>query len=268
MPDLLMEVADGVARLTMNRPHRHNAFSAEMLLRLADAWTALAADSTIRVVILTGAGPDAFCAGADLRDWVPVLTGARPASDDWERRAVSDEGLIGRALLRTQELPVPLIAAVNGHTLAGGAELLLAADIRLASSAATFGWPEVTHGVMAAGGSLARLQRQVPYARAAELLLTGASIGASEAEACGLINRVVLPEDLLVEAENVAALIAANGPLAVRKTKEAMMRTSGVPLREAFAIEDECNAPILASDDAREGPLAFAERRCPKFTGR
>jgi enoyl-CoA hydratase len=172
------------------------------------------------------------------------------------------------ALLKTLELYKPVVAAVNGWALAGGTELLQATDIRVASTNARFGLSEAKRGIVPGGGSMARLARQVPWCVAMEILLTGDDISADDALRVGLVNRVVPPDRLLPEAQRYADVLAANGPLALQAIKESVIRSSGVPIAEAFAIEAELSARVLASEDAREGPRAFVEKRPARFTGR
>jgi enoyl-CoA hydratase len=265
--EVAFEARDGIAWVTLDRPEKKNALTPEMMVRLAEAWLEFRADDGLRVAVLTGAG-DTFCAGADLGRLIPLLTRARPPEDEWDRKLLSDRTLFQTAILRRFELWKPVIAAVNGPALAGGFEILLGTDLRIAVPGATFGLPEPKRGLVPGAGSLVRLARQVPFVRAMEILLTGEPIPASTALAIGLVNEIVPPEKLLGRAEELARTIAANGPLALRKIKEAVIRTQGRPLEEAFSIEDECAREVMRSSDAREGPRAFLEKRAPNFTGR
>ena len=267
-PGLLYEVRDGVAYVTFNRPEVHNAWNPEVMVRLAEAWNAVHEDDDVRVAIVTGAGDKAFSVGADLGHLLPVLTGARPPQDDWDRRVLEDGSLTRSALLRGLPMYKPVVAAVNGFCLAGGMELLQGTDIRIAAEHATFGLSEAKRGLVPAGGSMVRLARQVPYAKAMEILLTGDKIPAEEAHRIGLVNYVVPAAEVMPTAERFARTLAANGPLALRKVKEAVLRTSGVPLKEAYKIETECSREVMQSQDAIEGPRAFIEKRAPRYTGR
>lgn len=267
-PHLVFGVADGIARLTLNRPDKRNALSPEMVVRLAEAWDQVAADPAVRVALLTGAGDVAFCSGADLGRLIPLFTGGRPPEDEWDERLRSEPGLLDRALLRTTSFPVPVVAAARGYAVAGGMELLLASDLRVVADDSELGLTEVSRGILPAGGGLSRLGRQVPWARAAEIVLVGDRIPASEALAMGLVNRVVPSAEVLPVAEALARRMAENGPLALRAAKEVMVTSNGRPLDEAFAIESRAAAVVMRSDDAREGPLAFMEKRKPVFTGR
>ncbi len=268
MPDLLYEKRDGIAYLTMNRPERRNAISPEMMLRMGEAWTDFRDDPSLRVAILTGAGTDAFCVGGDLKLLIPLFTGARQPEDEWDKRLMDNLGVSMAALLRGFELYKPIVAAVNGYALAGGCEILQATDLRIASTTAHFGLSEAKRALVPGGGSMVRLPRQIPYCKAMEILLLGDPIPAEEAHRIGLVNEVVPPDRLMARAEEVARKLAECGPLAVRKIKEAVLRTSGVPLREAFAIENQISAQVMASEDAREGPRAFMEKRKPEYKGR
>lgn len=273
MPDLLFDVADHVATITFNRPERRNAYSPEMMCRLADAWVRCRDDDDIRAVIVTGAGDQAFTAGGDLQLLIPLFTRARPPEDEWDERLLGDLSIMNTVLLKDTAagdsvLDKPIIAAVNGTALAGGTELLQACDIRLAVPTATFGLPEPKRGLVPGGGSMVRLARQVPYATAMEILLTGDAIDAHRAAEIGLINRVVPAEDLMAEARRIAATVAANAPLAVQAIKRAVRRTANLSLVDAFAVEAEESSGVMRSADAQEGPRAFMEKRTPKFEGR
>lgn len=268
MSHLVYEKRAGIALLTLNRPERRNAISPEMLVRLRDAWRDFRDDDDCRVAILTGAGDKAFCAGADLQLLIPLFTGARKAENQWDEALLADPQALNVGLLRDFELYKPVIAAVNGFALAGGTEILQATDIRIACPDARFGLSEAKRGIIPAGGSLVRLQRQIPFAKAMEILLTGDDMDATEAHRIGLVNEIVPQADLLERAEAVARRVAENGPLAVRKIKEALLRTNGLPFAEAFVVESECARDVMRSQDAVEGPRAFMEKRKPVFTGR
>ncbi len=268
MTALLYEKRDGIAYITLNRPHVHNAIDPEMMVRLAEAWQDFDADDGVRVAIVTGAGERAFSAGADLGRLIPLLTGARQPEDEWDRRVLAERRLMDAALMRRRPIYKPVIAAINGFCLAGGTELALATDIRIAADHATLGLSEVQRALVPGGGSMVRLPRQVPYCKAMEVLLVGEPVPAQEAYRFGLVNYVVPLSELMTTAERFARRIAQNGPLAVRKIKEAVLRTSGLPLADAFRIEDEVAREVFASEDAREGPRAFMEKRPPQYKGR
>ncbi len=266
-PHLLVERSDGVLVLTMNRPAARNALSPEMLVRMAEAWRAFRDDRETHVAILTGAGDTDFCAGGDLILTMPLVTGARKPETDWDARLLADMSQFTDAILRGFELYKPVIAAVNGSALGGGTEMANACDLRVAAEHAVFGTPEAKVGLIPGGGSLTRLPRQIPYALAMEMLLIGDPVSAQQALAMGLVNYVVPQAELLAKAHELAAKIAANGPLAVRKIKEGVVRTSGLPIAQGLQIENEVSAAVLSSKDAREGPRAFREKRKPIFTG-
>ncbi|HEY6419087.1 MAG TPA: enoyl-CoA hydratase-related protein [Candidatus Binataceae bacterium] len=268
MPALIFEKRNHIAYLTFNRPEVHNSFSPETLVRMAEAWQEIDKDDAIRAAIVTGAGTVAFSAGADLGKLIPLFTRARKPEDEWDHKLLADRRIGDVAILRNYDLDKPIIAAVNGFCIAGGMELIQATDLRVASENASFGLQEVKWAIIPAAGSLARLQRQMPYCKAMEILLTGNRIDAQEAWRLGLINYVVPQAQLMTKAEELAAAIAANGPLAVRKIKEAVRRCSGRPLEEAFKIENECAREVMKSEDAKEGPRAFMEKRRPNYKGR
>jgi enoyl-CoA hydratase len=256
-----------IARVTFDRPDVRNALDPEAIVRLAEAWRDFAADRELRVAIITGAGDDSFCSGADLARLIPLFTGGRQVEDEWDRRLFDDPSQMQVALIRDFELYKPVVAAVNGHCIAGGMEILQATDIRVAASTATFGLQEAKWGLFPASGSSVRLARQIPYSLAMEILLTGERITAEEAWRIGLVNRVVPPGQVQDEAERYARLLADAGPLAVRKIKESVLKTWGKPLPEALAIESNLAMEVFASRDAREGPRAFKEKRKPNFRG-
>lgn len=267
-PHVLYEKTGHIARITLNRPEVHNAFSPESIVRLAEIWQDFNQDDELWVALVTGAGDRAFSSGADLGRLIPLYTGARPPEDDWDRRLLENRAVISIAFLRRYVVYKPIVAAVNGFCLAGGTELVLATDIRIAAEHATFALTEAKRGLVPGAGSMARLPRQVPYCKAAEILLVGDHITAQEAHRIGLVNEVVPATELMSRAEEFAQKLAENGPLAVRKIKEVMIRGSGVPLQDAFSIEDEVSRVVFASEDAREGPRAFMEKRKPQFKGR
>jgi len=266
-PHLRVEKNDGVLILTMDRPEVRNALSPEMLVRLAGAWREFRDDADTHVAILTGAGDEDFCAGGDLKLTMPLVTGARKPTSEWDHRLLGDPSAFTDAILRGFELYKPVIAAVNGNALGGGTEMTNACDLRVAAEHAVFGTPEARVGLLPGGGSISRLPRQIPYAKAMEMLLVGESFSARQALDMGLLNYVVPREQMMDTALSLARKLAANGPLAVRKIKEGVVRSSGLPLDRALAIENEVSAAVMSSKDAREGPRAFAEKRAPRFTG-
>ncbi len=268
MSALTFEKHDHIAYITLNRPEVYNAINPEMMVRLAEAWIEYNEDDELRAAIITGAGEKSFCAGADLKRLIPLITGARQPEDEWDNRLRSDASLARTALIRGYPLYKPVISAINGYCLAAGTELVQGTDIRIAAEHATIGLTEVQRGIVPAGGGLSRLPRQVPYAKAMEILLVGDSISAEEARLIGFVNYVVPQSELMAKAEEFATKLAANGPFAVRKAKEAVLRMTGLPPKEANQIENAVIAEVMSSEDAREGPRAFAEKRPPEYKGR
>ena len=266
---LLTERDGHVLVVTMNRPERRNALSLEMMEGMSAAWDEANADPDIRVVVLTGAG-GAFCAGADLEAMTELAPGdAFAAGDDDGDTTIADiaDGVI-KPLLKGFLLDKPLIAAVEGAAVAGGTEILQATDIRIAGESARFGVSEVRWGLYPLGGSVVRLRRQIPYTLAADILLTGRHLTATEAQRISLIGEVVPDGTAVDRAREVAAAIAANGPVAVQAVLRALRATEGVSEREAMRIDSTIGMEVFASDDAREGPLAFMEKRTPQFSGK
>jgi len=261
MAHLEVEQRGHVLVLTMNRPEARNALSAEMLVGLADAWDQIDSDDEIRCAVLTGAG-GTFCSGADLK--AMNASGTTSAAAD---RMREDSGIHWKALLRSHRLTKPLIAAVEGFALAGGTEILQATDIRVAGESAVFGITEAARGLFPLGGSTVRLRRQIGYTKAMEMLLIGERVPAAEAERIGLIGRVVPDGEALNVALELAEKIAANGPLSIKAIKRAVQLTEGLPEDEALKIELELGIPIFGSNDAKEGTLAFKEKRPAVFTG-
>jgi enoyl-CoA hydratase len=260
-PHLLFERDAHVATVTLNRPDARNALSGEMLVRMEEAWQTIDQDPEIRVAIVTGAAGH-FCAGADLK----AMAAGHP-DDEWTPRFAADPDLHWRALLRHFRPRKPLIAAVEGYAVAGGTEILQAMDLRVAGEGAIFGVAEVQRGLFPLGGSTVRLSRQIPYTVAAELLLTGRQMSAVEAKEVGLIGHVVPDGQALTKARELADRIAANGPLAVQAVLQSLRESANLTEEEALARELELGWPVFASNDAKEGPKAFAEKRPPSFTG-
>jgi E-phenylitaconyl-CoA hydratase len=252
-----LEREDGIAVITLNRPERLNALDHEHYAQLGAAFTEVRDDVAIRAAVITGAGRRAFTVGADLKSFIPS---AAPLAEFWltQRSQLLNRGL---------EVWKPVIAAINGHCLGGGMTLMFASDVRVAASHATFGLPEVTRGVLPANGGTQRILAQLPFAIAMEMLLTGKPIDAERAERWGLINRVVPGDELLDVALGCARQIAANAPLAVQAAKELAYRSRDVDLAVGLRLEQAMARILRTSSDAREGAVAFAERRDPRFEG-
>jgi enoyl-CoA hydratase len=261
VPDLIVERDGHVLTVTLNRPEARNAFSPDMLVRAADAWRLLDEDPELRVGILTGAG-GTFCSGMDLK----ALAAGMP--EDVQARWSEDPDMHWKALLRHFRPSKPIIAAVEGYCVAGGTEILQATEIRVAGDTAEFAIAEVQRGLFPLGGSTVRLQRQIGFTNAADLLLTGRRISAQEAREIGLIGHVVPAGTAIDKARELAALIAANGPLAVRAVLRTLRETDCLPEAEAFQIDARLGTRVFMSDDAKEGPRAFMEKRAPTFQGR
>jgi enoyl-CoA hydratase len=267
-PAVLYEQKNGVALVTMNRPEVRNAINAEMLVRLADAWQDINDNPDVRVAILTGAGDQAFCAGADLDKLVRMMQGLRPPETEFDQRIKDDVSLIYKGLLRNYQVAKPLIAAVKGYCVAGGSELLTTTDIRIAAEDARFGLAEVKWSLFPMGGSTVRLPRQISYCNAMEILLTGEQVTAADALRMGLINKVLPAAQVMPEAWRYAEIINANGPLAVQAVKRSVVVGLALPPEQALEKELEIGIPVSMSEDCREGTRAFKEKRKPVFKGR
>ncbi|MFL5880417.1 MAG: enoyl-CoA hydratase/isomerase family protein [Actinomycetota bacterium] len=250
---ILVEVADRVATVTLNRPEALNAVSTELAIELAEAFEPLATDPGVRAVVLAGAGERAFCVGADLKQ--------RAGFDDhgWfvQREAFR------RGFAAVRRCPLPTVAAVAGFALGGGTELALACDLVVAAEDATFGLPEVRLGLVPAGGGTQLLARRVGRSVAKDLVLTGRRVGAAEARRLGLVDRVVPAAEVRAAATALAAEIAANAPTAVRMAKWALEVGADLSQEAAMEVEDQAWRRAVLSDDRREGITAWAQKRDP-----
>ncbi|QNP68517.1 crotonase/enoyl-CoA hydratase family protein [Streptomyces roseirectus] len=246
--------------LTLDRPEAKNALSLPMLVGLYDGWTEADADDSIRSIVLTGAG-GTFCAGMDLK----ALAGQGIDGEHYRHRLKADPDLHWKAMLRHHRPRKPVIAAVEGHCVAGGTEMLQGTDIRVAGESATFGLYEVRRGLFPIGGSTVRLQRQIPRTHALEMLLTGRPYSAPEAAAIGLIGHVVPDGTALDKALEIAELVNTCGPLAVEAVKASVYETAELTETEGLAAELKRGWPVFATEDAQEGTRAFAEKRTPVY---
>lgn len=245
-----------IAVLTLNRPQARNAVNAALAQALERHVQTVEADAEIRVAVLTGAGSQAFCAGADLKE---LAGGSAPGA-----RSTPDGGFAGFVHARRRKL---WIAAVNGAAVAGGLELMLACDLVVASERAIFGLPEVQRGLIAAAGGIYRLPRSLPRAIALEMIATGDPIDAQRALALGLVNRVAAPEEVLDSALQLAERVCANAPFAVAESLAVARRVPDLDEAALQALARDGIARLVKTDDYLEGPRAFAEHRAPRWTG-
>ncbi|HXK25339.1 MAG TPA: crotonase/enoyl-CoA hydratase family protein [Myxococcota bacterium] len=261
-PHAIVEKDGHVLTVTMNRPEAKNALSPDMLWRMYEAWRLLDRDTELRCAILTGAG-GTFSAGADLK-----TMGREKPDAELQKRMQEVPDLHWQALLRHNRPMKPIIAAVEGYAVAGGTEILQGTDIRVAGEGAVFGVTEARRGLFPLGGSTIRLRRQIPYTLAAEILLTARHVSAQEAKQFGLIGRVVPAGTALEEARRIATQICENGPLSVQAILRSLRTLADDPEAVALEKELELGWPVFASEDAKEGPRAFAEKRKPNYKGR
>jgi len=266
-PALLVERDGPILVVTMNRPEAKNALNPEMLCRMADAWDELDGDDALSCGILTGAG-GTFCAGADLDKLVTRSLKNLPPENEFEQRIRDDFEVIFKALLRNYRTEKPLLAAIEGDCIAGGVEMLQGTDIRIAGDTARFGISEVRWSLFPQGGSTTRLVRQIPYTVAMEMLLTGSHYPAAKVLEWGLVGHVVPAGGALDKAKEIGRTISENGPLAVKMIKKAVLAAECVPDQDARKIEMELGMQVFASEDAKEGPRAFKEKRKPIYKGK
>jgi enoyl-CoA hydratase len=262
---------DHVVRITIDRPEAKNALDLYHFRDLAKAWRDFRDDDEAWVAIVTGVD-GCFMSGADLKTYIPQITELHQKLADGGPEVKEIDGCRlsdgTRAVLRDAKIYKPIVAAVDGPCVAGGMEMLGGVDIRVATPNATFGVMEPKRGLFAGGGTTARLPRQIPFPAAMEFLLTAERFPAERALALGLINEIVEPEQLQARAEEWAHRITANAPLAVQATKESVLRGLSTTLDEAYTIEQELSGVVFKSEDAKEGPKAFAEKRDPVWKGR
>lgn len=260
-PHCRVERDGHVVIVTMDRPEARNALSTDMLVGLASAWAYVSQEQGVRAAVLTGAH-GTFCAGADLKAM------SRPSEDPSVReRAAQIANFHWKGLLR-EDLPTkPIVCAVEGYAVAGGTELLVGTDLRVVAESATLGLFEAKRGLFPMGGCAVRLPRQIPYCHAMDLLLTGRAVTAAEALSMGLVNRVVPDGQALAVAREIADDLAASAPLAVQAILRTYRDTLGMDEVEALKVSDELGWPVIGSEDAKEGSLAFKEKRPPVWRG-
>ena len=252
MSKVLFEKKGHIAYVTINRPDRLNACDYETYNMLADIWKEFRDDSSLRVGILTGTGERAFCAGSDIKA-------------NYVNRPADESNNLFPVLF---DLYKPIIAAINGHANGGGLEQALACDIRVAAEHAQFGFGEVRLGWLPGAGGTQRLPRIIPLGRALELLYTGARISAQEAYRLGLVDHLVPMGELMPKCEEIAEEICKSAPLAVQHIKQASLRGLDVSLEEGLTLERKLYSELQETEDAREGALAFAEKRSPQWQGK
>ena len=255
--NILFEIDDAIAKLTINRPDKRNAVNNATVEEIDQVLAQVEKNLEIRVLILTGAGDKAFVAGADIHELDKRDT-LRGRSETRRRQEV---------YTRIEQLEIPSIAAINGWALGTGLELAMACTIRVASSKARLGQPEVKLGITPGAGGTQRLPKLVGMGRAMEMILTGDPVNAEQALAMGLVNRIAEPDQLLDEVENLAKVLASRPRLALQYAKEAVLRSGEGSLAEGLAHESYLHALSCGTQDKKEGVASFLEKRDPKFTG-
>ena len=255
---LQYEKQNTVALITLDRPEVMNAINLDLAGQLSQAWVDFLENETLRVLVITGKGPRAFCVGADLKERTRI-------GQDFHVSSFWDDSL--KLPMQETNCHKPVIAAINGHCLGGGMELALMADIRIASENAFFGQPEINWGIFPGMGATQRLPRVLPYNLAAEMLLTGDPISAIRAFEVGLVNRLVPAGDLMRAAMSLAQRIAEKAPLALKAAKEALLKSYDLSLGQGLRMEAVLRRIIGDSEDAREGLQAFQEKRPPVYRG-
>lgn len=260
-----------IAVITINRPEARNALDFETMGQLANAWIDFRDDPDLWVAIVTGAGDRDFCVGADLKSFIPAVT------ENIDELASGEKSLLGDdyppnaplvAVLREGDVFKPIIGAVNGICSSGGLEMLQGTDLRIAAEHATFSIAEPKRGLFPGGGTTVRLPRQVPFVHAMEILFTCEFLSAQQALEIGLINRVVPREELMPAAMALAEKICENAPLAIQAVKRSVRQCMDLPMDKALDRELEIAAEVFMTEDAREGPRAFKEKRKPVWKGR
>jgi enoyl-CoA hydratase len=271
MNSLIFEKHDHIAKVGLNRPKQLNALDPGILLELHEAWKEINEDPSIRVAVLYSALPGIFCSGMDLKTAIPILTKAREPENDAERWIATGwdgSGGVAQAMLKVDFVKKPIIAAINGYCLTGGFEMVMGADLRVASTDAVFQMREASLGIMPTGGGNIFLPRHVSPCRALEILLTAGNFNAQTMYDWGFLNRVVEKDKLLDCAMELAAKIADNGPLSTQGIIRLSRQVRMAELNKYFNLEVEIGMPIFGSEDSREGVMAQKEKRKPNFPGK
>lgn len=253
MSNISYEVQGGIAVIKINRPEKLNTLTLQMYEELGDAFQRAQASPEVAACVLTGGGEKSFCVGADLTESIPYLNEGHYI-DEWDA-----------AHLKHAKMNKPIICAINGMCMGGGFEIMLGTDIRVASSSSIFALPEVSLGIVPAGGTLARLARQIPYVKAMELILTGDKIDAQKALEYGVLNYVVEPGQVMVKAMEIARKFLSLSTTAVQIAKESVIKLREMPLEQAFETEAMLGYKAFTSTDAKEGLNAFYSKRKPDF---
>jgi enoyl-CoA hydratase len=261
---VVCEIENHIALVSLNRPSSKNALNPELVVKLVNLWKQLRDDPNVSVIIVTGKG-DCFCSGADLVELIGVTNRSKSPKNEYEQLVYDDGSYVGRALLRDFDPQKPVIAAINGHAIAGGMEIVQGCDIRVASTQALFGLQEPKFGLFPMGGSTVRLPYQVPYAVAMEILLTGKLFSAQRLFEVGFLNYVVPPNQVLAKSLELAKYIVDNSPFAIQSIRKSVKACLGIPESDGMVKEYEIGIQVFAGKDVQEGLRAFKEKRKPDY---
>ncbi len=256
-----------IFHIELNRPEARNALDPATLMELLQAWEDFDKDPEARVAVLSSALPDIFCAGMDLKSTMPLIMRTKEPENEAERRVQENPDLMMDAMLRDVAIDKPIISAIHGLCLTGGWEMAMATDICIASRDASFQMREIQYAMMPTSGATVRLPRMIPHKAAMEILLTGEPVSAQRLYEWGFINKIVSRDSLISIAMTFARRIASNGPLAAKAIKKSVREGCGLPLKDALNNEKEIGLPIFLTEDAKEGPRAFYEKREPVYKG-
>jgi enoyl-CoA hydratase len=266
--NVIYEKQGHIGYIKFNRPEARNAFSPQMVGEICEILDGVNSDNDVWALILGSSTPGMFSAGADLKLTVPLLNGLRKPESEYDFKILNSADFFRKGTFKANDTDRPIVAAIDGPCLAGGFEIVMSTDIRIATERSVFGLPEVTRGIVAWGGGTSKLAKQIPYVKAMEMNLTGRKFSAREMYEMGFLTKIVGERELWGTAEEYAQRIASNAPLAVRAAKQSIKKCLGHPLDVALEIEQAVTRHIRFTEDAKEGPRAFSEKREPRWKAR